>query len=109
MTDTTSLVSAGAGAIAGGGLTAWFVKAMIHRVLAQYDKGLADLQSLKEKNAVLEVKAAEVIPLREEVYKLRERLALSEAKVSKAWEKIDGLCKNVTFLVRHYKENFGDK
>lgn len=93
MADPASMATAAAGALAGGGMTTWFIRAMVNRVLTQYDEkhkqADSKINALEIKNAALEVRIAEVGPLREEVGRLRERLAIAENKLCRAWESIE--------------------
>lgn len=100
--EVTTIASAAASAVAGGGMSTWFIRMMVNRTLKGYDdahkehREKADAHdkehaALMSKIAVLEIIAAEVKPLREENAMLRERMALAEAKLNAAWNLLERL------------------
>lgn len=105
------LLSMGGGTAVGGTLTLWFSKTMLQRLIGQYDERhqkhdrkveelsaahnravekLSDgLGEIRTKLAALEVRAAEVVAVRDDVREMTRKLAVVEATVAKTKDDIN--------------------
>jgi hypothetical protein len=100
--EANDLIVAGGAAATGGGLMYWAAKSLFQRMVTQNDALHAKHESLynslsstigdfKVKLAVLEVALSELKGLKTDVNELRERIAVADRKLEKAWEAIEAI------------------